>query len=455
MTQNRNILIVDSDPLTRRELSRELESIGYAVSSAQEGHQAWEKIKTSEFRLVIAAYETPELMAIEFCNQVISDFPETRLLYLSHRASVKDAVAVMKAGAFDFVMKPVANEQLHAMVHRAFGEPLGGPSGRRRHEEGRKIVTRDKGMQKLLDLARQVADSRASILIHGESGTGKELLARFIHENSGRRQGPFVAVNCGALPESLLESELFGHEKGAFTGAISQKSGKFELADGGTLLLDEITEMQISLQVKLLRVLQEREIDRLGGRAPIPIDIRVIATTNRDINAAIQEKTFREDLYFRLNVIPFRIPPLRERRVDIPILARYFVDKYNTIDGRHVKSLATAAVERLSTLSFSGNVRELENIIERAVLLSDGECIQEKDLFIDTGQSNDSGTLYPEQRIDEPLSPRPLWEVEKNMIFQALDETNGNRTHAAHMLGISVRTLRNKLNEYKETAAIE
>jgi two-component system, NtrC family, response regulator AtoC len=455
MTNNRNILLVENDPLERREICRILEACGYAVSTAQEGREAFEKVQAVDYRLVIACFETPGLRGIDFCNLVVSNQRETRILFLSRGAAVENAVAVMKAGAFDFVLKPVTPEQLHLLVRRGVGDLADGESIKHRQVKNRKIVTRDESMQKLLDLARQVADSRASVLIEGESGTGKELFARFIHENSTRRNGPFVAVNCGALPESLLESELFGHEKGAFTGAVSQKPGKFELANGGTLLLDEVTEMQPSLQAKLLRVLQEREVDRLGGRMPVSLDIRVIATTNRDIKTAILEKTFREDLYYRLNVIPIRLPSLRERRVDIPLLARHFIDKYNVIDGRNVKSLASGAVERLSSLPFHGNVRELENIIERAVLLSDGECIQENDLFIKQIQLNNNCESVEVYDAASSLPRKPLREVEKNLIFKALDETNGNRTHAAQMLGISVRTLRNKLNEYKETMSVE
>lgn len=455
MGNNRNILLVENDPLERRELCQTLEAWGFAVSTAQEGTEACEKVKSGDFRMVIAGYETPGLKGIDFCNLVVSNQPEVCLLFLSRGAAVKEAVEVMRAGAFDFVMKPVDPDQLQHLVRRGFGDPADGGAARRRQVQSRQIVTRDENMQRLLDLARQVADSRASVLIQGESGTGKELFARFIHENSSRRNGPFVAVNCGALPESLLESELFGHEKGAFTGAVSQKAGKFELADGGTLLLDEVTEMQASVQAKLLRVLQEREVDRLGGRMPISLDIRVIATTNRDIKTALAEKKFRDDLYYRLNVIPIRIPSLRERRVDIPILARHFIDKYNAIDGRNVKSLATGAVERLTSLPFQGNVRELENIIERAVLLSNGECIQEKDLFVERLQLDSDVESASSLDGSGSLPARPLREVEKNLIFQALDETNGNRTHAAQMLGISVRTLRNKLNEYRETKEVE
>ncbi|MDX9786396.1 MAG: sigma-54 dependent transcriptional regulator [Desulfobacterales bacterium] len=450
MVKNRNILIVESDPMVRRELHRALEGWGYAVFSVIAGAEARKKLQDSAIDMVIVGFETPGVNGIDLCHLAASGQTETGVLFLSNEAPIAEAVNVMKAGAFDFVMKPISEEQLYHLVQRWFCRSLDAESGRGHQNRGRDIVTQDPGMKKLLALARQVADSRASVLIQGESGTGKELFARYIHEHSSRRGGPFIAVNCGALPETLLESELFGHEKGAFTGAISRKPGKFELADGGTILLDEVTEMQASLQAKLLRVLQEREVDRLGGRMPVSVDIRVVATTNRDIKTAIEEKQFREDLYYRLSVIPLRIPPLRERCADIPLLAHHFMEKYNAIDRRNVKSLAMNAVEKLATLPFNGNVRELENMIERAVLLSDGHCIQEKDLFIEQFEAGNGPVLAAIHDVERAQAPLPLREVEKKMIFQALDETSGNRTHAAKLLGISVRTLRNKLNEYKD-----
>jgi two-component system response regulator FlrC len=299
-----------------------------------------------------------------------------------------------------------------------------------------------------MQMARDVADSRASIFIQGESGTGKELFARYIHHYSARKHNTFVAINCAALPETLLESELFGYEKGAFTGAISRKKGKFELASQGTLLLDEISEMDYQLQSKLLRVLQEREIDRIGGMYPVPVDVRFIATTNRDIEEQIAQGKFREDLYYRLNVIPFCLPPLRDRIDDIPLLADYFVEKYCTMDKRSVKGLTTEAMASLMQMPWKGNIRELENMIERAVLMCRGDLIDEKTLFTIGGNKPAENSGYPF------LPALSLKDMEKNVIFRALDQTDGNRTHAAEMLGISVRTLRNKLNEYKQKMAI-
>jgi two-component system response regulator FlrC len=330
-------------------------------------------------------------------------------------------------------------------------EPGGLEADRRRAPE-RAIITRDPSMQRLLSLAGQVADSRAAVLIQGESGTGKELLARFIHGRSRRREGPFRAVNCGALPESLLESELFGYEKGAFTGAVGRKTGVFEQAQGGTLLLDEVTEMAFHLQSRLLRVLQEGEVDRVGGTHPVKLDVRVIATTNREIKAAVAEGDFREDLFYRLNVIPLKIPPLRERKDDLPLLVSHFIEKYNEIDGRSVKNLTDEALAKLAGLPFRGNVRELENLVERALLLAGGETITAEDLLLD------EGLLPAEAPPSDALTsagtgPEPLREAERRLILDALDHTAGNRTQAAKVLGISVRTLRNKLNEYGQKSS--
>jgi two-component system response regulator FlrC len=349
----------------------------------------------------------------------------------------------MKMGASDFLLKPMTLKMLEIINSQI----LNGLSIRNTTEpHGRfTIITKNQEMNRLLKLSREIADSQASIFIQGESGTGKELFARYIHHKSSRSNKPFVAINCAAMPENLLESELFGHEKGAFTGALNKKKGKFERADRGTLLLDEISEMDYQLQSKLLRVLQEREIDRIGGIEPIPVDVRIIATTNRDIEQQVENGKFREDLYYRLNVIPFKLPPLRERKDDIPLLANYFVDKYNQLDKKDVKGLTQEAMTSLMQRPWKGNVREFENIIERSVLMCQGD-------YIDTDSFLLSGRNTANKKHDYPFTPLfSLKEMEKNVIFRALDQTDGNRTHAAEILGISVRTLRNKLNEYRKS----
>ena len=295
-------------------------------------------------------------------------------------------------------------------------------------------------MKKVIDMALSVAYSSSTILIQGESGTGKEMIAKFIHQNSNRKDKSFVAVNCAALPKDLLESELFGHEKGSFTGAINRKIGKFELANHGTILLDEISEMDMSLQAKLLRVLQEREVDRVGGREPVPIDARVIATTNRNLREAIDEGEFREDLYFRLNVIPIVIPPLRNRKEDISLLIEYFIKKHSSKNRKNVTGMAKDALLMLTDYYWRGNVRELENVIERAVLLCKGNLITQEYLFMEA---------IVEEINSSVKAGVTVREMEKKLIFNTLEQVNGNRTKAAELLGVSIRTLRNKLNEYK------
>ena len=446
MTQ-RDILLIEENHKERASLSKLIEDWGYHADTAPDGDSGAKKLKDTTYRLIIASYDAPGLSDEELFHIVNADIQPAQICFVSKKRSVETAVEMMKAGALDFVMSPVDPSHMKLIIKRAFEEKEDDHLSDKKQKKCPNIVTQDKEMLRVLDLAKQVADSKASVLIQGESGTGKELFARYIHQNSGRRNGSFIAVNCGALPETLLESELFGHERGAFTGAVSKKLGKFEIADSGTILLDEITEMAFHLQSKLLRVLQEQEIDRVGGVRPVRTDVRVIATTNREIQESIRKQAFREDLFYRLNVIPLKIPPLRFRQGDIPLLVKHFIEKYNEIDGRHVKSLTKEAMEILCQFPFQGNVRELENIVERAVLLSDNEQIQATDLLLEEAGCH---PFQPSSDFQPELMTGPLKEVEKKIIFHTLDQTNGNRTHAAKILGISVRTLRNKLNEYKD-----
>ena len=293
-----------------------------------------------------------------------------------------------------------------------------------------------------LRIADKVAPSEATVLITGESGTGKEVMARYIHKKSKRSKKSFISLNCAAIPDNLLESELFGHEKGAFTGAIAQRIGKFEEANGGTLFLDEISEMPLRLQAKLLRAIQEREIDRIGGAAPIKVNIRIIATSNRDLRESIKNGDFREDLYFRLNVVNIELLPLRERTKDIPVLIQYFIKKYAQLNGIGVKKISKIAEIKLEKYPWKGNVRELENCIHRGLILSQDDEIQDTDLFLENSRSDVDSN-------DHQLVGKTMAEVEKNLIIQTIQHCQGNRTHAASILGISIRTLRNKLNEYK------
>ncbi|MFO7751128.1 MAG: sigma-54 dependent transcriptional regulator [Desulfobacteraceae bacterium] len=446
------VLIVQDNPRERMQLAESLENLGCHVNSVMDGSQAEAACSKAEYGMVIADIGVPGFSGMDLLEKIKQNRGETELLFVSKTPLVEEAVELIRHGALDFIVKPLKQEQLELWVKKVFaskktdhGRKGAAPAGKKPVE----IITKDRGMQKLLDMALRVADSSASVLIQGESGTGKELFARCLHEKSHRKAMPFVAVNCAALPEALLESELFGHEKGAFTGAVSRKAGKFELAQDGTLFLDEITEMQLHLQAKLLRVLQEGVVDLVGGTRPVAVNARIIATTNRDVKTSMDNGEFRQDLYYRLNTIPLVIPPLRERLGDLPLLSTFFIKKYNRIDARSVKGMTDEALEFLGSRKFEGNVRELENILHRAVLLCDGEWIEKKDLFMEGSSARDEGEDTPREEFSD-MAPGSLKEMEEKMIFHTLDSTEGNRTHAAKILGISVRTLRNKLNEYKK-----
>jgi two-component system response regulator FlrC len=394
---------------------------------------------------------------------------------ISGHATVPEAVEAMKRGAYDLLVKPFSYRELTGLVEAALSrdETAEVQEEEREEDDTGAIVTAHPRMQALLKFAAEVAKSQASVLIHGESGTGKELLARFIHLRSRRRTGPFVAVNCAALPEGLLESELFGHERGAFTGALVSKPGKFELAHTGTILLDEVSEMPLSLQAKLLRALQEREVDRVGGRKPLRIDIRVIATTNRDLRHMMSAGTFREDLFYRLNVIPLRLPPLRERIEDLEPIARAFLSRA----GYRKAVLAPQTLSLLLRHSWPGNVRELCNVLERAAIVAGGGSIEPEHLLLEeepltfTARAQSLGsdgkslggqtaslspsapglpTLDPKIESEHIRAGLSVQEMEEMLIHKTLNEVNDNRTQAAKLLGISVRTLRNKLKQYQK-----
>ena len=360
-------------------------------------------------------------------------------------ADPKRAGDAIRAGAKEFIPLPPDADLIAAVLAAV-------------SDDNRPLVARDPAMQAVLSLADQVAASDASILITGESGVGKEVMARYVHQKSRRSQRPFISVNCAAIPENLLESELFGHEKGAFTGALARRIGKFEEADGGTLLLDEISEMDGRLQAKLLRAVQEREIDREGGSRPVKIDIRILATSNRDLAAAVRDGTFREDLLYRLNVVNLRLPPLRERPGDVAALAEYFVKKYAIANGVPVRPLSISARQRLAVHRWPGNVRELENAMHRAVLLSTGPEIEEFAIRLPDGQpmsgAPDAQTArvasMAAEAVQRNFVGQTVAEVEQQLIIDTLSHCFGNRTHAANILGISIRTLRNKLKEYSE-----
>lgn len=352
------------------------------------------------------------------------------------------AVQAIRAGAKEYLPLPPDAELIAAMLETVAYEDC-------------QLVHQDPSMRSLTKLADQIAPSDASVLITGESGTGKEVMARYIHQKSRRKDQQFISVNCAAIPENLLESELFGHEKGAFTGAIARRIGKFEEANGGTLLLDEISEMHPSLQAKLLRAIQEREIDRVGGTKPIPVDIRIIATSNRDLEDAVKKGTFREDLYFRLNVVPLHIPPLRKRPLDIEPLALHFIEKYSRANGIASKPLSESCKKALRQYAWKGNIRELENTMHRAVLLSLDDIIEATSLNL--AGFKDADAPQPRQAAGDMnknlLVGRTVSDVERDLIIGTLSHCLGNRTQAAHILGISIRTLRNKLRQYSQEGA--
>ena len=376
------------------------------------------------------------------------------VVIVTAQGSVHNAVEAMQAGASDYILKPFSFEILEKTIKKAIGvlagqaESKSGGEAVHSLKAGKEIITRSPKLKAILKQAREIAPSSATVLIQGESGTGKELLAAYVHRHSLHPEAPYLAINCAALPETLAESELFGHEKGSFTGAVGRKIGKFELVKMGTLVLDEISEMPLPLQAKLLRVLQEREIDRVGGTRPIPISARIIAISNVDLMQAVKDGKFREDLYYRINVIPLRLPPLRQRREDIEALACYFMEKYCRLNHKEICGIDAAAMDVLLNHAWGGNVRELENTIERAVLIAGGRHILPQNLLLETSES--SAQSSDAIRVKAGLTVR---DMEKALIFRTLQDVNDNRTQAAELLGISIRTLRNKLREYKEDMA--
>jgi len=448
-----SILVVDDEPDMRLALSHALSQNGYSVKTASSGFEAVEKFKKDNFNLVITDVKMPKMSGIEVLGEVKKIDPMIPVVMITAYGTINNAVEAMQEGASDYILKPFSSETLEAAVKKVCAGSNNksicksiGANVIQNYQEKR-IITQDKKMLGILNLAKSIAPSKATVLIGGESGTGKELLSSYIHQNSSVGERPYVAMNCAALPENLAESELFGHEKGSFTGAVRRKLGKFELANHGTILLDEISEMPAPLQAKLLRVLQEREVDRVGGNKPIPIDVRVIAISSIDLKNAVIEGKFRKDLFYRINVIPINIPPLRQRKADISLLSQYFLEKYCSCNNKKMTKISDETMSLLLKYDWTGNVRELENSIERAVLLGEGDVLLPRHLFLDEPENNSKDPIP----LTVGLSVK---EMEKQLIFKTLGEENGNRTHAARILGISIRTLRNKLREYKEQESL-
>ncbi len=459
------VLIVDDESNLRKVLSTLLTRDGHATIAVGSGEDAVAAIKKQPVDIVITDMRMPGMSGLELLEHVKRTLPGLPVIVITAHGSVDTAVIALKNGAFDYITKPFDKDELKLAVRKAAAvratnqgrlNDAGDTPGRFR------IIGQSPRMQELFAIIEKVAATPSTVLLTGESGTGKELVASALHENSERRGKPFIKVNCAAIPKDLMESEFFGYEQGAFTGAVSSKPGRFELADGGTLFLDEIAEIPGAMQVKLLRALQESEFERVGGVRTIRVDVRVVAATNRDLAREIETGNFRDDLYYRLNVVPVALPSLRDRREDIPLLTEFFVDKYNKRLSKAVQGVSPRALEALVAYHWPGNIRELENVIERMLLFSENETVDFADLpedvrkaspgakKADLGGSPQRATL--EQLGDGSASMKDIVrqatvEIEKDLIVKALDETRGNVTRAASLLGISRKGLQNKMKE--------
>jgi len=441
------ILVVDDEPAQRELVSGFLRKRGFEVDEAAGGQAALARFTQEPFDLVLTDQRMPDLSGLDLLQRLRAVTPEAAVIVMTAYGTIETAVGAIKAGATDYLSKPInLDELLHRIEQvrerqRLLGEnrELRAALEERHRVEG--IIGDSGRMQEVLSLVRRVAPSDATVLIRGESGTGKELIARAIHHASPRAAGPLVAVNCAALPEGLLESELFGHEKGAFTGAAASRKGRFELADGGSIFLDEIGDLPLHLQVKLLRVLQERQFERVGGTRTIPVNVRVLAATHRNLEALVREGRFRDDLYYRINVVTLLLPPLRERREDLPPLIEHFLTRFAGKNGKTIRGLTREARDALLRYDYPGNVRELENLIERAVVLTRDEVIGKSDL-----------PLTLDEQTAESDAPAGLVAavegLERRMIRDALSRAGGVQTRAAELLGISERVLRYKLSKY-------
>ena len=477
------VLVVDDEKNLRESLAEYLSLDGFSCTVCGDGAAALEILSTEAFDAVVLDLRLPGMDGLAILSAIHGEGPRLPVIMMSAHGEIHDAVSAMKLGAVDYLVKPFDPAELVLRLNKA----IAAASFEKMANLGKRLAERDEAfresgspvMKKVYDLVTRVAPTNSTVLITGESGTGKEVVARDIHRLSNRAQGPFVPVNVGAIPESLLESELFGHEKGAFTGAESRRQGLFELASGGTLFLDELGEMPASMQVKLLRVLQDRTIQRLGGNRPIPVDVRILAATNKNLEEAVRDRTFREDLYFRIHVIAIELPPLRERREDIAPLAGFFLSRFARETGKAVEGLSSGAIELLQSWPFPGNIRELENSIERAVILSNGPLLEQEDFpFSGTliravdrpptrQESPTAGTVErlpireESPTAEVPQSPgstnesgpresgTTIRDAEKELIRQALERNAGHREKTAGELGITRRTLLNKMREYR------
>ena len=449
----KRVLIVDDEENFRHMLSVILKKEGYDVEAASNGEEALQKVTLSPYDQVLCDIRMPKMDGLDFLNEAKKARVDSTIIMMSAYGTVDIAIEAMKLGAYDYISKPFKPDEVILTLKKAEERERLRKENELLRKEVKKeysfenIISKNKQMQKIFEVITKVAQYKSTILITGESGTGKELVARALHYNSDRAQNPFVAVNCGAIPENLLESELFGHAKGAFTDAIRTKKGLFEEADAGTLFLDEIGELPSQLQVKLLRVLQEGEIRRIGESKSIQVDVRIVSATVKDLVKEVNEGRFRDDLFYRLNVLPIHIPPLRERNEDIPLLTAHFIRKYSEAMSKNVVGIDSRALEALMEYKWYGNVRELENTIERAIVLADRENIEIENLPLEIQNFQEEIPLEPlaEEEYSIKKSSRFL---EMNLIKKALKKTKGNHTHAAKLLEISHRALLYKIKEY-------
>ncbi|WP_437628017.1 sigma-54-dependent transcriptional regulator [Sorangium sp. So ce1151] len=471
LPEKKQILVVDDEANLRRVLSAQLGRDGYEVHTAEDGEEGLTFLKEHHIDLVITDLRMPKVDGMDLLRAALRDDPSRPVVLLTAHGTVDNAVEALKTGAFDYITKPFDQNEVRVVVKKALRTrdlasadatrdvsaalPRGG-------SDRFGIIGESPPIQELYAILERVADTPTTVLISGESGTGKELVARALHENSSRRDRPFIKVNCAAIPKDLMESELFGYERGAFTGAVGSKPGRFELASGGTLFLDEIGEIPTEMQVKLLRVLQESEFERVGGIKTIHVDVRLVAATNRDLKREIAAGTFREDLFYRLNVVPIALPALRDRRSDIPHLCAHFVAKFNARLKKSIEGIEPEALERLSSHAWPGNIRELENVVERALLFADGSRIRLDDLpdEIRSGAPSTPGASLPlaAAAADTSLAPSTpdglkeqvkaaMSKLERDLIERALKQTHGNVTHAARLLKISRKGLQLKMKE--------
>jgi len=446
-----NILVVDDDQAHRTMLRTLLGGWGFSVEEADDGARAIERVHEKSFDLVLMDVRMVEVSGLQALPEIKKFNPAIPIIIMTAYSSVETAVEALKKGAYDYLGKPLDFDELKLAIERAMDHSQLKEENRALKERlgsgfnTGDIIGRSRVMLELLETVSLVAPTEATVMITGESGTGKELIARAIHANSPRRQKPYIQINCAAITETLLESELFGHEKGAFTGADRRREGRFRLAHGGSIFLDEVSEMSVAMQAKLLRVLQEKEIQRVGGDEVLKVDVRVMAATNRDLKKEIEAGGFREDLYYRLNVVTLAVPALRERREDIPLLVQHFLETFAEKNRKQIKGFTPQAMDRLVRYDWPGNVRELMNAVERGVILCRGEYIAEKDFPLSVSEAEVSESDLAREGLPADL---PLEEVEKVTILNTLESAGGNKSEAARRLGITRRTLHKKLKKY-------